>query len=151
MATITLGQAMRNAIEAERAAERFYRTLADGTGDARARTFLLDMARQEHDHVVLLEDVGGRMAAGEMPARADANVELIETAHGWARAQGIGLDQALVLAIEAENSAVLYYDALGGSCSGPAREFFESLTEHEEQHVQRLTEAVAARQRESVL
>ena len=150
MAMITLGQAMRNAVAAERAAAHFYRTLADGTDDAGARTFLLDMARQELEHAVLLEDVGGRMAAGEMPARADANVELIGSAPGWGRAQGIGLDQALVLAIEAENNAVLYYDALGGSCTGPAREFFESLTENEEQHVRRLTETVAARQRASV-
>jgi len=147
MVMISLGQAMRNAVEAERAAERFYRTLADGTDDASARTFLLDMARQEHEHALLLEDVGGRMAAGEMPARADANVELIETAPGWGHARGIGLDQALGLALEAENSAVLYYDALGGSCTGPAREFFESLTENEEEHVRLLTETVAARRR----
>jgi hypothetical protein len=132
-----------------KAAERSCVTLANGTNDAGARTFLLDMARHEHDHAVLPEGVGARMAAGEMPARADANVELIGSAPGWGRAQGIGLDQALGLAIEAENNAVLYYDALGGSCTGPAREFFESLTENEEQHVRLLTETVAARRRAS--
>ena len=42
----TLEQALRNAIEIERAAARFYQQLIDRAGDEQTRTFLEEMAAQ---------------------------------------------------------------------------------------------------------
>ncbi len=137
---ITLGQALRNAIAAERAAERFYWRLAEGATETAAREFLLSMAEEEREHAASLEKMVASLAEGRVPERADAHVELVETAPGWEFHEGLRLDQALAIAIEAENHAVLYYDALAGSCSGETAAFFARMHQTEAQHAQRLAE-----------
>jgi rubrerythrin len=43
---------------------------------------------------------------------------------------------ALEFAIEAENSAILYYDALADSCTGDASAFFQQVRMQEEAHAE---------------
>jgi rubrerythrin len=143
--SVTLGQAIRNAIEAEESAERFYRRLQDHTKDSAARAFLDDMARQEREHAVLLIAVGNRLESAEFPDQADCRVDCIETAPAWNAVEGVDFDTALDVALEAENNAALYYDALGDSCSGEVRDFFAKLVRTEEQHAQLLRDVRAKR------
>ncbi len=132
--SITLAQAIKNAIVAEHAAERFYLGLAESCADQGGRTLLREIAAQERDHAAGLEALAARLVAGQLPERADALVGGIETAPGAVGAQGLALAEALALAVDAENSAILYYDALASTASGEAAAFFARMGKEEEGH-----------------
>jgi rubrerythrin len=129
---ITLGQAIRNAIAAEQAAEKFYLTMAGSAGDESVRRALVGIAAQEREHATRL----AALIQGDLPERADALVENIESSPAGARAVGMDMQRALEFAIEAENSAILYYDALADSCTGDASAFFEQVRRQEEAHAE---------------
>jgi rubrerythrin len=132
--SITLAQAIKNAIAAEHAAEQFYLRLADGCADEKGSAILRDIAAQERGHAATLEGLAVKLGAGELPERADDLVRGIETAPAGAHADGLAFAQALELAIEAENSAILYYDALATTSTGEASKFFEHMGKEEEGH-----------------
>lgn len=138
MAKLTLEQAIRNAIEVEKSASRFYRLLAESTADAEARAFLLKMVDEEEAHARAIEDMGKKIVQGELPNRPDDNVELVETAPEWAYVDNISYQQALSIALDAENHAALYYSAIADAFEGKVAEFFNSLARTEEQHVKNL-------------
>lgn len=133
---ITLGQAIRNAIAAEQAAEKFYLTMAGSAGDESVRRALVGIAAQEREHATRLEAMAAALIQGDLPERADALVENIESSPAGARAVGMDMQRALEFAIEAENSAILYYDALADSCTGDASAFFEQVRRQEEAHAE---------------
>ncbi len=131
---ITLAQAIRNAIAAEHAAEKFYLRLAAGCGEAKGRKLLMDIAAQERNHAATLEALATKLVAGQLPERADALVQGIETAPAGSEAEGLSLAAALEIAVDAENSAILYYDALATTATGEAATFFERMGKEEEAH-----------------
>lgn len=143
--SVTLGQAMRNAIEAELAAARFYEALAPKAADDETRAFFDEMAEQERDHAASIEGMSQKIGTGELPTRADTKVSMVETVPGWSDASGIDLDQALALALEAENSAALYYDALSDFCDVGAKAFFQKMASQEEEHAESLRSLIAER------
>jgi rubrerythrin len=138
MARLTLEQAIRNAIEAEKSAARFYRLLGESTGDAEARAFLERMVKEEEAHAAAIQDMGRKLTSGEIPGQADDNVECIETMPAWAYSDDISFDQALEIALDAENHAALYYSAISDGFEGKVAEFFGNLAKTEEQHVKNL-------------
>lgn len=133
---ITLAQAIRNAIAAEQAAEKFYLTMAKSAADEDVRRTLVGIAAQEQEHAKRLQDMAAALVQGSLPERADALVNCIESSAAGAGAAGMDMQQALQFAIEAENSAILYYDALAGSCVGDASAFFEMVGKQEEAHAE---------------
>ena len=133
---ITLAQAIRNAIAAEQAAEKFYLTMAQSAGDEGVRHTLVGIAAQEREHTTRLEEMAAALVQGALPERADALVNAIESSPAGAGAAGMDMQQALEFAIEAENSAILYYDALASSCTGDASAFFELVGKQEEAHAE---------------
>jgi rubrerythrin len=133
-ARITPRQAIRNAIEAELAAARFYRHLAESTEDAESRAFLAGLAEQEVLHAKAIETRGLEVAGGSLPARAEGEVEMIETLPEWRFAENLSLAQALDVAYEAETQASMYYDALADFLEGPAGDFFRDLAHVEAEH-----------------
>lgn len=135
MGSITLEQAVRNAIAIEDAAEQFYRTLSDSTQDMEAKAFLDEMADQESSHQVRIRRLGDELHAGQLPFRADDNIELVETAPCWAEVDDIDHESALDIALENENHAVLFYSALKDASDGKISDFFETLMKDEEEHV----------------
>jgi rubrerythrin len=132
--SITLAQAIKNAIAAEHAAEKFYLRLAAGCADEQGRKLLGDIAAQERGHAATLESLAARLVAGQLPDRADMLVHGIETAPAGSSAEGLGLTEALEIAVDAENSAILYYDALATTSTGEAAAFFERMGKEEESH-----------------
>jgi rubrerythrin len=141
---VTLGQAVRNAVEVERSAGRFYKLLAESTSDTQARQFLSTIAAQEEQHAAAIERMGAKLVAGDLPQRADDGVELVESAPDWRFLDNLSFADALAVAKEAESHAALYYDALADVVDGPVSEFFSGLARTEEQHV-RDVEALIAR------
>lgn len=127
-------QAIRNAIEAEIAAARFYELLAESAADAESRAFLAGLAEQELLHARAIESRGLEIEGGPLPARADGDVEMIETLPEWRFAENLTLDQALDIAYEAETQASMYYDALSDFLAGSAKELFAELSRVEAEH-----------------
>lgn len=141
----TLGQAMRNAIEAELAAARFYDGLARRADDDETRAFLEQMAEQERDHAAAIEAMSQQIGTGDLPARADTAVNMVETVPGWSDASDIAIHDALELALEAENSAALYYDALSDFCDVGVKAFLQKMAAYEEAHAEKLRDLIAER------
>ncbi len=144
MAPITLEQAVRNAIKAERAAEAFYRRLSEKTKDEKAREFLLRMADQENDHASAIEKFGNKLAAGNMSVGADWNVELIETAPEWDCDAGVSFEQAMTIALENEQHAELFYDAMADSTQGDTSDFLRGISRAEHDHYVQIKKLIEA-------
>jgi len=132
--SITLAQAIRNAIAAEQAAEQFYLRLAQACAEQDGRAVLREIAAQERAHAAGLESVAARLVAGQLPERPDTLVSGIESAPAATNAAGLGLAEALEIAVDAENSAILYYDALAATATGEAAIFFEQMRKEEARH-----------------
>ena len=137
MASITPAQAIRNAIEAELAAERFYRLLADSTEDESSREFLLVMAEQEQLHAASIEEASKQMDLA-LPDHAVGMVEVVETVPEWRFVDGITMADAVQVALNAEQQAALYYDSFADHFEGEIRAFFQQLAEAEEDHAHQL-------------
>ena len=133
---ITLAQAIRNAIAAEQAAEKFYLSMAESAGAGDVRRTLVGIAAQEREHATRLEEMAASLIQGVLPERADMLMHAIESSPAGADAAKMDMQQALKFAIEAENSAILYYDALAGSCTGDASAFFEAVGKQEQAHAE---------------
>ena len=142
MTKLSLEQAIRNAIEVEEAAARFYKLLADSTADVKAKKFLEKMIAEEQGHARAIEDMGKELTNGKIPGRPDDNCEIVETAPEWAYMDDISYGQALEIALDAENHAALYYSAVADGFTGPVSEFFRSLSSTEEQHIKNLQETI---------
>ncbi|MCU0663461.1 MAG: ferritin family protein [Myxococcota bacterium] len=138
MSTLTLEQVVRNCVEAENAAARFYELLADFTLKVDARDFLQSMCKLERGHAMSIERLGQKLGAGELPMRADDNVELIETAPAWSDVADITLSEALGLAIELEQHAELYYSALADATKGEISQLFARIAQDERSHLKML-------------
>lgn len=134
MSNISARQAIRNAVEAELAASRFYRLLADSTDDPDARSFLAGIAEQEIGHATAIEEASKSIVDGPLPRRAAGEVDLVETLPEWRFADNLTLADALDIAFAAENQAALYYDAFADYLDGPAQSFFRELSKTEENH-----------------
>lgn len=134
MSSIAPGQAIRNAIEAELAAARFYRLLAESTDDAESQAFLSDMAEQEQSHAKAIEDAGSEVVSTKLPQHAVGEVAVVETLPSWRYVDNLSLDDAYEIAIEAERQAALYYDAIADCFEGDTKAFFENLAKAEEEH-----------------
>ena len=132
---MSVGQAIRNAVEAERGSHRFYTFIAENTTDAEARGFLKEMAEQERVHAEAVENLGKKLAGGQLPVSADDNVEVVETAPAWKFVDDISLAEALSIAREAEQSAILYYETLADFFPEPLKGFFAQIAKTEEEHL----------------
>jgi rubrerythrin len=132
-----MAQAMRNAVETERAAERFYLELVKKADSQKTRAFFIEMSRHEQDHAKWLEKLGKKVSE-DWPDFADSNVETVKTVPGWQAAERIGLLEALDLAISAEQSASLYYDAVADSLTGKGQRFFRNLAATELENADQL-------------
>jgi len=138
MQKLNAAQALRNAIEAEKAAERFYRLLAESTEDPEARIFLFAMADSENAHANSIETSARTIFHGPLPQSADFDVSVVESLPDWRFADNTTLAQAVQIAKGAEVQASLYYDALADCFEGPMKDFFTDLALTEENHAKQL-------------
>lgn len=145
MATLDTAQAIRNAIDAELAACRFYQLLSESTSDPTAREFLQDMAAAETEHAQAIRVQSEALFRGPLPAQADSLVEVIETVPDWKYVDDVTFDESLRIARTAEVQASLYYDAIADSLTGASQTFFRDLARTEEDHARLIDERQRAR------
>lgn len=136
--SLSIPQAIRNAVASEEAAAKFYRALAALDVDTGVRAFLEEMAAQEDRHAAAIEEAGKRLVGGELPTYADMKVESVEAAPDWKIADTITWEQAVQLARENEYNACLYYDSVADACPEPEASFFRQLAHTEEEHAHKL-------------
>jgi rubrerythrin len=148
MPMTSLAQAIRNAVEAEHAAARFYQRLLANTEDASARQFLERLVREEIDHARQIDERGRELAGTDLPAAGNRLSELVETAPGWEHVEDVSLAEALQVALEAEHQACLYYSAVADAFEGRDAEFFESLSRVEAEHAERIRKLLERPERE---
>ena len=135
MAKISVAQAVRNCIEAERASARFYRLLEESTSDAEAKKLLGRMAQDETKHAEAIEKMASDLVEGELPLHADDGARLIEVAEGWQEIDDIDWASALEMAMEGETNAAMVYDAMADFFGEEkVKRFFRDLSETEEGH-----------------
>jgi rubrerythrin len=142
MGGMTVEQAIRNAVEVERSAARFYQLLSESTEDPEAKSFLSQMRDDEVRHAKSIEELGKRVTSKELPIYAEGGCESVETAPAWKYVDGIDYLSALRVALEAERSAALFYSAVAEAFTGDEKQFFEDLSETEEMHARRVQEMI---------
>lgn len=144
MTTMSLGQAVRNAIETENAAERFYAKLATRADAGDARRFLEDMSVQEGEHAASLERLAARLEE-EAPAHADVDLGVVEAGPSWLGDASVGFNEALTVAVENERRAHETYMRFSTSCEAPSvQRFFAEMAEAEQRHADQLSDLLAA-------
>lgn len=140
--SITLEQAIRDAITVERAAAWFYEKLSAKAQDEQTRQLLLSMCQQEKEHAEAIARMARQLKPGELPSRPSQGVFRTETAPSWLYAEDISFVEALRIALEGELSAALYYDAIADSFEGSSETFFRELSRTEEDHARQLREVL---------
>jgi len=140
MERTTPNQAIRNAIEAEHAAARFYSLLADSTANRMSRAFLEDMAAYERVHARHIEELGAMLVDGPLAQSADSDIGLMETLADWRFVDDIDMREAIEVALAGEEQAALFYDALAEYFDEPVKAFFLELSTTEETHAASLRE-----------
>lgn len=147
MPRMTLGQAVRNAIEAEWEAARYYTRLSAHASEDDAQRFLQDMAEQEVEHASDLERFAASLAKGRVPEAASRDVGEMVALPALVPGEPLVYEAALALALDAESRAHAAYGALADATDGPTTAFFTKLALAELQHaeqLQRLLDAVRA-------
>jgi rubrerythrin len=134
MSTVSFGQAIRDAIEAEKSASGYYRALAKRVRDEEARQFIDDMAAQEDEHARSLEELSRRLDDGELPSLTSATPIQIEQGVEPSLSEEMSLVEAVRNAIAAEEGAQRAYLGLAEVAEGEARELFNALAATESRH-----------------
>ncbi len=143
MMTLSLQQAVRNAIESELEAARFYDYLVTCTEDERVQNFFIKMAESERQHAESIQRIEKRLEIQTLSEQPKGQIQLVEASPLWEYADDIRYPDALLLALEAEQHAQLFYSAMADQLQGEVKTFFEQLSEQENQHaihLQRLIE-----------
>ncbi len=137
-------RAVRNAIEAERGAARFYRRWLAEVHDDRVAALLMQLVAMEEAHASSIEQRARALALDLRPDVGDRAVPF-ETAPEWAWIEEADFATVLRLAVDAERQAFHYYQAVSELFSGVSRSFFASLAEQEAGHAELLLERLSPR------
>jgi len=138
--SMMLGSAIRNAIAGENAAAALYGSLAKHARDLKAQQFFEEMAQQEREHAVAIEEMGRTLNAGKLPLSPNTQVKHVEAVPGWEGKERLSLAQAIDLALDAERGAELLYDTWADMFDGDLGLMFSRLSATEAQHAQILEE-----------
>jgi len=144
---MTLGQAVRNAIEAEWEAARYYTRLATHAAGVDAERFLTDMAAQEFEHARDLEHFAASLTCGKVPVEPTRDVGELVALPALVPGEPLVYEAALAVALDAETRAHAAYAGLAQHVAGEAGAFFQRLAQAELQHagqLQDLQDAVRA-------
>ena len=137
------GQALRDTIEMQSAAARFYGALASRSTDAAATKLLHDLARVEQLVALEIEKKTSQLWSGSLPSFATPSVPSIKTAPEW-ESFSLSEDRALALALDCTMRAAHYHRAVAAELDGQAAEFFEALGTSETQRANMLRNALRA-------
>ncbi len=144
MSTLTLDQALANAIAAEEAAAAFYRQLVSNAGDREVAALFTELAVREVAHANSVRYLVDQLLGGQLDATPDDRMELVESAPAWTYVEGLDLDTAVAVAEECEVHAANYYEAMADATVGQVQLFFAKMATDERSHARNLETLASA-------
>ncbi|AOY57501.1 MULTISPECIES: ferritin-like domain-containing protein [Desulfococcus] len=132
---------LKDAIQSEIAAQRFYRDVAGKMKDAFLKDLFLGFVREEKKHQEILE--GFRAVIPEkLPFDEERDYHVAETLPDPVVSADMTPSDAFALAMKKEESAMNHYTALAGGCTDPRqKEIFMELAAMERDHKQKMESA----------
>ncbi len=131
---MSLEQAARNAIDAEMSSAGYYLLIAESVADGQVREFFTLMADQERQHAEHIRVLARRLGAGALPHSPNTAVRSVEAVMGWEGRSEMAFQEAVELALAAENNAELTYETWAEQLEGAAAELFLALAADEARH-----------------
>jgi rubrerythrin len=147
----TADHALQIAVEMERLGQTFYKSLAEGCGDAAIAALALDLARAEKQHVVVFTRMiealppglrGPKLTEQELLATAkELRVDIMPGAAAVRDAVlTADLGKVLDMAIDMESKAVDYYTGKSFSAEGVDSGALSRIANEEKKHLSVLRE-----------
>lgn len=141
---LSIEEAVRNSVEAEESAARFYSALSYHSTQKPAKEFFAQMAEEEWDHARSILAFGKKLGAGQLPANVDVGFVSAETMPGWEDQTGLTYGQAIEMALSNERHSELVYASLAETAVGEVKVLFNRLVGDERRHALMLEEIMAA-------
>ena len=132
---------LKNAIQSEIAAQKFYQDVADKMKDAFLKDLFLNFVREEKKHQKILE--GFQAAIPEkLPFDEQRDFHVAETLPDPIVSPDMTPTDAFALAMKKEEEAMNHYSNLAGGCTDPKqKEIFLELAAMERDHKQKMERA----------
>jgi len=127
-----LKQALAFAVEKEQEAEAFYKEWAAKVGDQAVVALFAELAATEHGHFEMLSHITPEDLVAAHTA-APVDLKLSELLVGVEASEGMGIQEAMLLAMKREEAAAALYDELA-RLGGETRPLFEALAKEERKH-----------------
>ncbi len=120
---------LRNSLQLESEAARFFSALAHRATDRVARSLLLDFARIEQLLALELDSSISQLVSVDLPARAQPAVARIKTAPEWAAVPGITVEQAIAVALDCTRRSFHHHAELAAKHEGRVGTFFLTIAQ----------------------
>jgi rubrerythrin len=137
---LSTARAIREAIDAEYAAARFFDGMARHAVDDVALGLFSTLAASEREHARAIERERERIRQGEVPGKAEGPNIALDHAPRWDSASQITLAQAIGFAVETKRHAVRLYDAIADCVDRDGSRFFRELAQAEDDQARQLEE-----------
>ena len=134
VSSFTLGQVVRNMIEAERASARFYKTMALRANHLKVRAFFLGMVDVEELHAGQIESMSQSIDSDPVAEHANIPVDTVETPPSWTPSFDVDLRGALAIALDCERRAGRFYRMVAGYLLDDHAAFVREMADTEDDH-----------------
>lgn len=129
MNKLTKARVLRDALEMQSAAARFFGQLAHKATDPKARKLLVDLARVEQLLTIEVDAMSGQLGQIPLSERIDPRVLRIKTAPEWEGFEAITVEQAMAVAFDCNRRAYRHHAEAASRFDGPVADFFLTLAQ----------------------
>ena len=141
MDEVQFEQAMKFAIVKEEEAAKLYARMANVAADVQAKSFLLEMSREEEKHRQMLEELQARGHAERISFAQPLDLKIVEYLQPAQLDPNMSYRDALLYAANREKEAAAYYQHMAGIVADEtAKELFAGLAKWELSHKLRVEE-----------
>jgi rubrerythrin len=132
---VNFQQALNYAISKEKEAAALYIRMANISTDPQAKSFLLDMSKEEERHEHMLNELATRGAIEDIEFSHPPDMKIVEYLKPSKSAPEMTYQEALLFAAQREKEAAEYYTHMAGIVAdATAEELFKSLASWELGH-----------------
>lgn len=134
-------RALRDTLELQSAAERFFGALARRATDPAARTLLQDLTRIEHLLTLDVERTAASLSDQALPAPTGRAAD-VKTAPAWGLVPEPSFDQVLAVALTCCQRAADHHRVVAARLEGPTSAYLRDLADSEAERAARLEVAL---------
>lgn len=140
-----LTRALRDTLELQSAAARFFGALAQRASVPTTRKLLLDFARVEQLLALEVEAMTSQLTDAALPDRANTRVAGIKTAPEWSAVQEPTFEQSIAIALDCTRRAFHHHTDTAHRLDGRPSSFFLNLAQSEQERASMLDSVLAKR------